>query len=128
MLFFCCCCAGTGLGQLADDLVDSMTLTFGKSSDKAEELRNRVGQLEMEVTTLSTNLDKTTKEKIHLAQKLRSEQLNLRQMCKRVGKRELKENVSSCPDIVLFPFCMTDLCDEPFWTHAFVVLFLFFFC
>jgi predicted nucleic acid-binding Zn-ribbon protein len=67
---------GTGLGRLADELVDSMTATFGKSSNKAEELRNRVAQLEAQVTDLSTNLEKTTKEKVHLAQKLRSEQVS----------------------------------------------------
>ena len=111
--------AGTGLGQLADNLVDSMTLTFGKSSDKAEELRNRVGQLEMKVTTLSTNLDKTTKEKIHIAQKLRSEQLNLRQMCKRVGKRTSKKkkyvSTKYCPiydSILLYTDLCYDLCDD----------------
>ena len=109
--------AGTGLGQLADNLVDSMTLTFGKSSDKAEELRNRVGQLEMKVTTLSTNLDKTTKEKIHIAQKLRSEQLNLRQMCKRVGKRTSKKKYMFQPNIVQYMI-------QSFCTLTFVMTFV----
>jgi predicted nucleic acid-binding Zn-ribbon protein len=66
---------GTGLGHLADDLVDSMTQTFGKSSDKAEELRNKCAVLTKQVNELTVGLNTTTQEKIHLQQKLRSEQV-----------------------------------------------------
>jgi predicted nucleic acid-binding Zn-ribbon protein len=82
---------GTGLGKLADELVDSMTETFGKSASKAEELRNKCAVLEEQVNNLTINLNAVTKEKVHLSQKLRSEQLNLRQMCKRVDRLQRTE-------------------------------------
>lgn len=66
---------GTGLGRLADELVDTMTDTFGKSSNKAEELRNKCAVLTKQVNELTIGLNKTTQEKVHLKQKLRSEQV-----------------------------------------------------
>ena len=61
---------GTGLGKLADELVDSMTATFGKSSNKAEELRNTVAQLNIQVNSLTINLDTTTKGKFDFLEKI----------------------------------------------------------
>ena len=82
---------GTGLSEIANELVESLKETYGKSSDKAEELRTIRAQLSEEVAELSAALETVTAEKVHLTQKLRSEQLNLRQMCKRVDRLQRGE-------------------------------------
>ena len=82
---------GTGLSGIANELVESLKDTYGKSSDKAEELRTERAQLTQEVADLSAALETVTAEKVHVTQKLRSEQLNLRQMCKRVDRLQRSE-------------------------------------
>ena len=69
---------GTGLSNIANELVESLKATYGKSSDKAEELRTARAQLTEQVSELSSALETVTAEKVHLTQKLRSEQVGSR--------------------------------------------------